>query len=191
MTQRTRNWVVAVAILSSLTCLLAFATSIAFADGPFIRSPAFLVVYDAKGKLVGNVFSVAAPTDPLQSVVTALKVGKRAFFALQVFRDHFAGNVRALFFESPDCSGSPFVITADQANALTPVVAVSRPGSTVYLADPRGIPHTITVGSELAADGTCTIPTDPDGAPVTQSQAIPAIPVIDLNTVFTPPFSVY
>ena len=190
MRQYMKSVVGAVAILSSLVALRSLAPAVASAEGS-VRSPALLAVFDAKGDMVGNVVGLATPVTPLQSVVVALKVGKRkTVFALQVFRDRFEGNVPTLLFESPTCSGTPLLISADQAKTLTPVVAVASPGSTVYLADPEATPRTITVGSEQAADGTCTTPTGPDGAPVTQANAVPALPVIDLNTRFTPPFSV-
>jgi hypothetical protein len=79
---------------------------------------------------------------------------------LQVFRDHFEGSVPALLFLSSDCTGTPFLSTADHGHTLASVVAIAPPGSTVYLAEAQATPQTITVGSELARDGSCTIPSE-------------------------------
>jgi hypothetical protein len=180
---------VTLAFLGAFVGMLLLATPWAYADAP-LRSPHLLGVFDAKGRLVGNVLGVATPVNPVQSVVIAYRVGDNIFIALQVFRDHFEGTTRTLLFESPDCSGTPFVITADQAQALMPVTVVAVPGSTVYRADRKAIPRTITVGSEMQADGTCTVPGGPDDGPVIQPDAVPAIPFVDLSQVFTPPFTV-
>jgi hypothetical protein len=180
---------VTLALLGVFVCILSLGTPGAHADSS-LRSPHLLGVFDAKGKLVGNVLGVATPVSPVQSVVVAYRVGDNVFIAIQVFRDHFEGTLRTLLFESPDCSGTPFVITADQAQTLMLVTVVAIPGSTVYRADRKAIPRTITVGSEMQADGTCTIPKDPDGNPVIQPDAVSAIPFVDLSQVFTPPFTV-
>lgn len=187
MTHR-KSVVVLFLLLSSPYLSLRMAAAASVPQGP-LRSPTLLGVVDANGVLVGNVIGAATPVNPLQSVVIAYKRDKRTVVVLQVFRDHFEGNVPALLFLSPNCTGTPFLPTADQVQTLTSVVAIAPPGSTVYLAEPQATSQTITVGSELGRDGSCTTPAEAAGGSTPQMTVVPAFPSVDLNTLFTPPFS--
>lgn len=85
-----------------------------------------------------------------------------------------------LYWASTDCSGTPFV-DAQISNRLFPRSFVGPPGQTVYIPDPESMPQYITVMSFSDNDGPCDT--------VTQTpNAVRAIPSVDLNTLFTPPF---
>lgn len=170
-----RNTVTTIGMLS----LLLLTGALAHADK--LIPQFFLTVFDGKGNRVGNVISLQSP-----GAVVAFKMGKHSF-ALRVFRSGFSGTAGSVLFESPDCSGTPFLgFSADEGEVL-PAVAVARPGNTLYVADPASFPRTITVQSRIPdLPGSSCTREDPTVA----IEAIPAVPLLDLDTRFTPPFSV-
>jgi hypothetical protein len=84
------------------------------------------------------------------------------------------------FFESTDCSGTPFVQVI--TSALVETARVDEPGSTVYLPDLDNIQQEFLSRSIQGSFGCSTIDNILNVAP--------EIPIIDLDTVFTPPFEV-
>jgi len=88
------------------------------------------------------------------------------------------------WFKSTDCTESPF-IKDDQG--VFPSVAINVPGNTVYVRDPNGPLQTVTVGSVLLGNvnnhGTCAQTSF-------SAQMYPAVPLIDLDILFTAPFTV-
>lgn len=180
MTTQSRRSVVAIATLALLTLLSPFVTSTASAQG--LERVGTLTVFDSTGKRVGRVISI--PVATLESVVVTFKVDGQ-LVALQVDRNRFkTHDLVELWFETLDCSGTPFLRDGRLNTRILPAAAVSVPGSTVYLADPKATPQTITGGSRLLEDGTCSTSQGFTGP------AIQAIPLIDLDTAFIPPFSV-
>jgi hypothetical protein len=108
---------------------------------------------------------------------------------LGVLRDRLAGQLSTLFFETPDCSGTPFV-PAPLASELLPLVVVAPPGSSLYQAQgtepPRALRYrSILEGSTLLRPAQACTPVTPPG---NLQQAIQAARVLDLDTQFTPPF---
>ena len=61
-------------------------------------------------------------------------------------------------------------------------VNLGPPGNTVYVAEPNAVPLTRTLLSAFDSSG-CVVFTS-------QKSVIPAVPLIDLNTLFTGPFKV-
>lgn len=163
-----------------------------------------LTVVDAKGKKVGRVFSIGSGTfirrpagiEGGAGVLVAFQVTGHPPFVLEVTPTHFFGSAY-LYFVSPDCSGSPFMqgqvpilVGADlsgygvSSSSLLPPVAVAIPGQTVYIPDPAAPVQSIVPGS-LLIEGTCA---PLSGSPATDVR--PALALIDLERIFTPPFSI-
>jgi hypothetical protein len=98
-----------------------------------------------------------------------------------------------IFFESRDCSGAPFM--SQPPERLFDGAVVAPPGMTLYLPEAPGmVPRTILLGSFLdALDGCQTSPGKITGVddpldPAVAADLIPAAAVVDLLTLFTPPF---
>jgi hypothetical protein len=149
-------------------------------------------VLDAHGKQVGKIISVSQgfATDNIGQPSPALvMLNAGAYnFAVNVNQTGFAGQDIFVYFQSSNCTGTPFLGTVRNFGwPFWPVVAVAGTRHTVYLADPNGTPTSITAHSwfeDAAGIGTCIT------ASFNVNEAVPALPLIDLATEFTPPFSV-
>lgn len=186
MVSRCSCVVVAFAILGVVASAGVFSLSVAGAQPfKFTRS---LTVFDANGNRVGGVVGVTEPQEP---VVIAFHVGTYVF-PLWVHRGAFAGDTigaatqNSVFFETTDCSGPSFALA--MSTVILPRIVVARPGSTIYFADPFAAPQVITARSFLP--GASGAPPDPCGVAMSAVTVVPAIPLLDLDTLFTPPFSV-
>jgi hypothetical protein len=167
-------------VLVSLT-----ATS---AAQPVLKSLSSLTVVDAHGVKVGELFGISANGNGL----VAFEVDQQPLL-LSLNANGFV--FTSIFFLSGDCTGASYLRTSlNPATILNlfPLVAVSATGRVLYL--PTGAaPLQDTsedpgfMGSKFIATGACVPPTRIDEE---QAWYIPVIPVIDLNTLFTPPFSV-
>lgn len=149
--------------------------------------PNGLAVYDANGNHIGPVMNVVTPEGP---VVVAVKVGERViplFMTRTSIGVDYSGS-NNLYFETTDCTGPPFLA---QSSVMLPRAIVAKPGRTVYFADPFGPSHLITQRSFLPGGdsgqppGSCSSEAQPSVRTV-----VPAVPLTDLDTLFTPPFSV-
>jgi len=150
-----------------------------------------LIVVDAKGKEIGPVISVS---DSLQYPLVQLTVNSFKFvvrvFSNGVSDDGFtagrevSGSEDILWFESANCTGTPYM--PKNPERVMPDIIVSGPGSTVYRPGDTGV--TVFANSLLMGNG------HPGGDCVQQTQGVGllfrALPVIDLSTLFTPPFQV-
>lgn len=144
-----------------------------------------LAVYDANGKKVGDVEDLGGSNVPL--VIFHMN---DHVFTLRAIRPFLAGT-RGLLFKSGDCSGVAFFefesYPGSQTQAfevsLLPVTAVGPPGSTVYIPTPNTLSQSIATGSFFSQFDGCLA----DGSTRT---VVPALSIVDLDTLFTPPFSV-
>ena len=175
-----------IGIVAALAVAVAFTASLAVAQS--LKSLSQLRVFDATGKKVGRVLSVKGMDG--RNPVVALQFGKHVF-TVEVLRHRFRGNVEGVYFQSADCSGMPYLqaylgdpaLFGDQGGDLLDVY-VGAPGNTVYLPTPGSTTQPTPVQSRLVPTGECTLSGD------ASLPAVPALPLIDLNMVFTPPFSV-
>ncbi len=172
--------VFALPILLVVIVLCSFLPATAFAGE--LHSVQRLEVVDANGKLVGEVIDFFFEEHPL---VAFKKEGKLFMVAVspsaQTFFGYGAGG--ALYYESTDCSGAPFVYPFPFL--ILPTV-VNPPGMTVYVPDTSATPQEVNFNSllhEVASGGTCDTVSSTDFL-------VPAVPLVDLASVFTPPFSV-
>jgi len=142
-----------------------------------------LAVVDSTGNTVGK-FTGFTGGLRLAQVVFG---NSSEVLVLQVDREEFFGNSSSggeIHFESSDCSGTPLLTLTDSDPSIVPIVGVWGPGNTVYKAELGVVPSEVRVFSRLARDGTCVVlgggfhPT------------VPSEPLLDLDTLFTSPFTV-
>lgn len=143
-----------------------------------IQPPA---VYDANGKKIGEAaFGGGGVFFRFDQYVTALPVTPAGVFGRPE---------TYLYWTSTDCSGTIYV-EAQSLNALFPVTWIARPGQTLYFPDRQSTPQRITYFSVFSKED----PKQRDCIMVTgtlsEKLLVPAIPLVDLDTLFTPPFSV-
>jgi hypothetical protein len=140
-----------------------------------------LTVVDAHGTKVGKLLTISSN----DSGILAFEVDRRPFL-LRVSQQNLSGT-SAIVYDSSDCSGPPFIATSP--TPLFSPSGVSAPGHTLYLPEPDAEPVIINPSgsSELTENGTC-VPRA--GAGLSPVLFVPAQPIIDLDTLFTPPFNV-
>jgi hypothetical protein len=88
-----------------------------------------------------------------------------------------------LVFLSDDCSGQPYLLAG--LYQLLPPASVLEPGMTLYLPVPGVPPQSMVWKSDINILNLCNTRSD---APV--GNLVPAVAVVDLLDLFTPPFSV-
>lgn len=154
-----------------------------------------LTVYDADGKKVGIVSGGDDAYSEFLPLVS-FKVDSVPFM-LFVFREGFVA-AEAVLWESPNCSGVPYIpsgiVGYPTERSSLPLVAVGIPGSTVYVEN--GAPQSVTVRSYSTIP--LGAPRDRPALPTRcESQitpwtrvVVPARALIDMNTLYKPPFSV-
>ena len=178
MKYRIGRSALAVSILVLFTWLLPFGQSPANAAA--VGGTSFRV-YDAKNRFVGH--AVPAGDDAELGSMVFRHSGR--VFVLDMHRYKVKGEAD-LYYTSSDCTGAPLIdIEGDPANWLMDVVAVGPPGMTVYARDLQAIPADVPVGSTFQeGEGPCV--SLPSGS---TKVTAPAVPLIDLSTQFTPPFT--
>ena len=153
-----------------------------------------MTVEDVSGKTIGRVLGAISVSNIESAASLNLKM--RTIVLLQVDatlvpvmvgRDRFYGG-GGLVYELEDCLGTPFFspgvpLPETDAPSLLPQTAIGPPGQTIYMAVPGAAPRAISKGSVLEFGLRCTNETG------TIPNAIPTQPLVDLLTVFTPPFS--
>jgi len=176
MTNPTRRSILVIAIVTVCSYLLSFATPTVYAQN--LQGLKKVVIFDANGTQVGRLL------DSEGVLVIPFIFGGRVFRVAikDEGDDYFLGS---LFFESTNCSGTPFR-RATRAFDIVERVIVAAPNRTIYLTDLDASPRVITGRSELApfAGGACVESVNPPLFAV-----VPVIPAVDLDTVFTRPFT--
>lgn len=175
MRNRSRRLVSTIIALAWSTLLLPFAA--ASVDAAQLKQVSKLVVFDANNKKVGE-----ANFQADDGVQVVFEVDKSIFF-VRIKREGFFSD-ETLYFESSNCSG-PVLDDVDD-DLVREALIGPPPGNTVYLPNIHATPRTYTIRSEFNEDedGLCRTVTPYDAIKVS------TIPIIDLSTVFTPPFRV-
>ncbi|HMH52974.1 MAG TPA: hypothetical protein VK548_22240 [Candidatus Acidoferrum sp.] len=176
----------ALIVLTGLLLLLPLDAS----PGGRPDAPDKLVVVDVNGKQVGTVVG-----SRVNRVTIALSVnGRQALLevASAVDTPVFPGAVLFLVppirgaggvsFESRDCSGPPFLFQFGYR--LLDVGFIAPPGMTLYLPTVPGAGAKRIAWSSSWEYGGCRTQ-DP---PVSSDAYVPAVAIVDLLTLFTPPF---
>jgi hypothetical protein len=114
-----------------------------------------------------------------------LRVGQNLVL-VNVDKDGFYGGT--LYFESTNCSDTPWFRFPDPGGrpSLLPQTAIGLPGQTLYSERAGGLTQTVTLRSKMGQDLFCL--NNNFFSPITV-QGLQAQPLVDLLTVFTPPFS--
>ena len=171
MSRSNRLVAQAVAIGAFLT--LSRLTTVA--DAQTISNVHAATVLDANGKKVGSL-------QRSQQVYFKLDGGN--VFLVEVQTNGFRrGEGAQLYYVTPDCSGTPYTPADYPGVDIVPSALLGPPGRTLYRPDPAAAPRTITAMSQDGEDQGCF-----NISPGLTQMALPLIPVIDLNTQFTPPF---
>jgi hypothetical protein len=179
--------------LATLAFGVILLTQTSPADNQSVRPVEQPVVVEAHGAPLGGVVALNGPT-----AMVLINVGG-GLFSLNVLQDQLLGTGGPLYFTTNDCTGTPY-ITFQQPGLSTPSV-LAAPGNSLYAAVPSATPRPILAlsvllpsipgGPPLSCQS--TTPPPPPGAPPPpppQVFAIAASRLVDLNTVFTPPFSI-
>jgi hypothetical protein len=160
-----------------------------------------IAVVDANGRQVGTVVgariadvTIALSVNGRQALLDVVSANSTVYpglGALLPIQGAEAGLL--LTFESRDCSGAPFLYQPPER--LFDWAAVAPPGMTLYLPETEGMaPRTIMPGSSLEAVGGCLTSLTPitgfddPSEPPTTAYFVPAAAIVDLLTLFTPPF---
>ena len=138
-------------------------------------------VIDSQGRKVGNV--VDWDWQRFTAVVTFQH--QNEVFLLHVQKQRLGGSER-LYFTTSDCTGTRFLLVPSlQDERVRSVAGVDSPSQTLYLGKTDATPQTITVFSTKDFLSTsCKVSFG------FSTSAVPGIPVVDLATLFTPPFKV-
>jgi hypothetical protein len=149
-----------------------------YVNGQELHPKRFLTVVDAQDQKVGGVITVESSG----WAVVAFEMEGR-LFTVRVFRDRFFGPNARLLYESTNCSGQAF-LEVDSPLPVLPPVAVIAP-ATVFLPLPDASVQAVNARSyQVDTDGSCL------GFSETHN-GLAAGSLIDLFTLFTPPFRVH
>jgi len=145
-----------------------------------------LVVLDDNDTVVGTFIGIRI----LRDAIVALENGGH-LFTLVLNKDRFRGNVEKIYFEFAGCTGLSYFGRNSPIPAIMPAVAVGFPSNIVYIEDPNGTIEDTDTASVLEVstnlgDSTSGVCTDSNFT----LGAIPALPVVDLDTLFMDPFRV-
>lgn len=154
-----------------------------------VKPVGHVVVVDSKGKMVGvtlgglGLQNVSETQGGRALRPTVLLRVDEELAAVNVARDRFFGG--NLYFESEDCAGNPWLLAEPLDGFPSPLLrhsAVAPPGQTLYLQAPGATPQPLTAKSRFLDGLAC------ENLNVSLIAA-PALPSVDLSTIYTPPFN--
>lgn len=142
-----------------------------------------LTIFDANGVTIGESIGLSFQGNPIVSMsiegqVVVLGVREDGFFNV--------GRVGP-YFDGLDCTGIPLITRRETENNLLTIVKVNAPGQTLYIEDSTAVDE-IEVQSLLFQDFA-----DPRVSGCFNTggfTGVSVIPLLDLDTLFTPPFTV-
>ena len=176
-----------IGILLSALFVCLWPAAAALAQKPTVKPVGQVVVVDSKAKIVGHAmgglgvnFLTAVGDQPFEPTVL-LQVDEH-LVAVHVARNRLFG--RTVYFESENCQGTPWLFASPSIESLLSLVGIAPPGNTLYLPPATVVSQQITVRSFLSS-GTCN-----SLSFSFTTNAVPGEPLINLDTVYTPPFSV-
>lgn len=185
------------AIAALAACLLAITVAVGarFPQPAPVSQVQRLVVQDSKGRTVGFIFggmgldlATFGDVPSLEArTIVLLQVGGHVV-PVAVGRERFYGG--GVAFELEDCQGRAWFDAERaefQATSLLPRAAIAPPGQTLYIATPGASPETVTRRS--ATDLSREFGITCENRTFENVTMLPAQPLVDLSTVFTPPFS--
>lgn len=175
-----------VAILLAAIAILSHHTP---AEAQTLRRVAGLSAFDANGKKVGDVlgFTQDVGNPAVARPVVALSAGNTPF-TLTMRSERFAagpgGGEGLLWFESTNCTGTPFTGDAAVVDVEQALQRFFLHPETQVVYVPVGEIGQVVIGSQGTDPSNCP------GGEIGQFDAIPLRPLINLKAHFVPPFSV-
>jgi len=164
---------IGVLFLGLFACLW-FAAA-ALAQKPTVKPVGQVALVDSTGKIVGHVLGGLG-----WGTTVLLKIDER-LVAVNVRKDGYQQGT--LYFDLPNCLGIPWLPFVSPLSSFLTVASIGPPGNTVYVPQ-QGVPSAhVRIQSWLRSDG-CS-PFFNETIHVTPTESL-----INLDTVFTPPFSV-
>jgi len=122
--------------------------------------------------------STVSPT----TVIVTLQIEEH-FLAFRVNKNSIFGAASVLpRFESTNCTGTLLTDEWSPSHSIFPHVVTGPPGNTIYLPDLNASPQQFRYRSQLNPEG--CVPADD------LLTGVPATALIDLDILFTPPFTV-
>jgi hypothetical protein len=165
--------------LVSVAVMSPFAVGMHGSDNQSrLKNNTTLTVIDSHKKKVGQIGPF--PTGSCAASAVSYEAGGR-IFSVGVNKTGFPKCPANYFFESTDCSGTPFVNVF--SSAFIESARVGEPGSTVYLPNLDEIQQDFQSHSGISSFGCFAFDQ-------IVNNVAPEIPIIDLDTIFTPPFEV-
>lgn len=140
-----------------------------------------LSAYDANGKRVGRVLDM---TGTNEGMIVPVSV-KGVVTYLSLYSDTLVAGNGGVLYQSTDCTGTAYVGTSSFGFAQL-VTGTGLPGLTVYVQESGQPTQSILVASRVATETGCEAVVNPF-----MDSAFPAVPLVDLSAVFTPPFTVH
>lgn len=140
-----------------------------------------LTVVDVNGTKVGETIGVGIDGAPLISMIIESEIFVVGVSEYRFFTEYQGtGLLSRLYWDGLNCTGTPLIVGS--ANTILPNVRVNIPGNTIYLEDDddeerQGLSYLVAEGKDCLN-------------PSLIHSGVPATPLIDLNTLFTPPFTV-
>jgi len=149
-----------------------------------------VIIVDANGKKVGVL------SEPVDKPAVEFLLPDRSIVAVTIQPNGF-NQYATFFYSSADCSGTPYVDAANYfevgpSGALTPdelvpSAPVAPPGNTLWEPDLSSVTSTFSPGSVSSFGQGCSACAGNSCVAVSGSY-VPLQAVVDLNTLFTPPF---
>ena len=175
------RYVTIIAILTVSLAMHVLALTPAWADSLKISQQ--LTIYDSLGTKVGDVSDTSQASLP----TATFRVGDFKFLLI-VYKMTFLGNSGSdIYFESTDCSGTPYMRGLSEFMIL-PATSIALPGNKVYGFPADSTRSTITAHSHLPYIGPDTVSTACAGTEETFDDAVIAIPLVNLDDYFVPPY---
>lgn len=173
-----------------MTCSLAAHVTLAAKPQPLITG-----LIDATGKAVGKLVATfrygSSPGNPwdVPFIYADVSLQVSGFqFVVSVDKRQFYGNSE-LWFTGPDCTGQAYFEghAINNAPRLFPAIGVPPVGSVAYISNPNGNMTAVQVSSfSRFRSGQLSTYCQPNVTTLTD--AIEAITLGDLTTLYTPPF---
>lgn len=117
---------------------------------------------------------------------TVLMLIDRTVLPIGVDKNGFVSQWDALY-ATPDCTGAPYMLASDvdrEASGLVEANRYKQIGSVVWVGDPDNATSVVPIRSRGNVDR-CS---RKDGLPTSGTEVIPLMELVDLGTLFVPPF---
>ena len=160
-----------------ITSFMLAITVAGTAHAVVVQPVTSVVVSDSHNKRLG-LYSYADSSVLMlfDQTMQPVRVNKNGFFSEWV-----------ALFATPDCVGTPYMLASEveqNSNDLIDVTQFQQMGSVIWVGNPENATTAITILSRGNIDRCFR----EDGLPTPGTALLPLTELVDLNTLFTPPF---